>query len=87
MGLYLGLFSEKRQREYSDRELYTRYVRRIVPFKKSIILISLFILISTIADISIPLVLGFAVAELEKPESDFSIIIGAGVLYLILSVI
>ena len=43
MGLYRALFSEKREREYSDRELLTRYAQRIVPFRKSVALISLFI--------------------------------------------
>ncbi|MHA2226781.1 MAG: ABC transporter ATP-binding protein [Candidatus Hodarchaeales archaeon] len=87
MGLYRGLFSEKREREYSDRELLTRYVRRLLPFKKSITLISLFILISTIADILIPLLVGFAVEELEKPDRDLFIIIVAGSVYLFLSTI
>ncbi|MFX0206507.1 MAG: hypothetical protein ACFFDT_11025, partial [Candidatus Hodarchaeota archaeon] len=86
MGLYRGLFSEKREREYSDRELLTRYARRIGPFKKSVILISLFILISTVADIIIPLVVGLAVEELEKPDREFSLVLGAGVVYFVLSV-
>lgn len=86
MGLYRALFSEKREREYSDRELLTRYTRRIVPFRKSVALISLFILISTIADIIIPVLVGFAVTELEKTNSNFILIIGAGLVYLILSV-
>ncbi|UCG00326.1 MAG: ABC transporter ATP-binding protein [Candidatus Heimdallarchaeota archaeon] len=85
MGLYRGVFSEKREREYSDRELFTRYAHRIVPFKKSVTLISLFILISTVADIIIPLIVGFAVDVFEKPDRDFSIVLGAGVVYLILS--
>ncbi|MFW9906365.1 MAG: ABC transporter transmembrane domain-containing protein, partial [Candidatus Thorarchaeota archaeon] len=85
MGLGRGLFSEKREREYSDRELLTRYAWRIGPFKKSVTLISLFILISTVADIIIPLFVGFAVDELEKPDREFSLILGAGVVYLVLS--
>ncbi len=87
MGLYRGIFSEKREREYSDRELLTRYARRIVPFKKNVTLISLFILISTAADIIIPLIVGFAVEELENPNRDITLAIGAGVVYLVLSAI
>ncbi|MFX0064690.1 MAG: ABC transporter ATP-binding protein [Candidatus Hermodarchaeota archaeon] len=87
MGLYRGLMSEKRVREYSDRELFTRYARRIVPFKRSVILLSVFILISTIADIAIPLVFGFAVEELTKANRDYTLVIGAGVVYLALSTI
>ncbi len=86
MGLFRGSIGEKQEREYSDRELFIRYTNRIVPFKKSVILISLFILISTIADIIIPLIVGFAVDELEKANREFSIVIGAGLVYLALSV-
>ncbi|MFX1283434.1 MAG: ABC transporter ATP-binding protein [Promethearchaeota archaeon] len=85
MGLYRGLLKEKREREYSDHELLARYTHRIVPFKKSILLISLFILISTVADIIIPLIVGFAVEELVQPESDFILSLGVGGIYLILS--
>ncbi|MFX0116128.1 MAG: ABC transporter ATP-binding protein [Candidatus Hodarchaeota archaeon] len=87
MGMYRGLFSEKRKREYTDRELIARYLKMLTPFKKSIILISLFILVSTIADIIIPLVVGFAVEEMEKANRDFTLIIGAGGIYLVLSII
>lgn len=85
MGLYRGLFSEKRGHEYSDRELFSRYARRIIPFKKSVTLISFFILISTAADIIIPLVVGLAVENLES--QNFSFVLGVGVLYLALSAV
>jgi len=84
MGLYRALMSEKREREYSDRELFTRFMKLIFPFKKSVILISLFILIATIADIIIPLIFGFVVKELES-GAQFSSIINLGIVYLILS--
>ncbi|MFX0013189.1 MAG: ABC transporter ATP-binding protein [Promethearchaeota archaeon] len=87
MGLYRGLFSEKREREYTDRELIARYLQRITPFKRSITLISILILISTIADIIIPLIVGFAVEELEEITLDLSIAIGAGIIYLFFSAI
>ncbi len=87
MGMYRGLFSEKRKRSYSDSELLTRYLRRIALFKKSVIFISLFILISTIADITLPLIVGFAVKEIENTNSDFSLVLGASMVYLALSAI
>jgi len=49
MGLYAGMTSEEQKREYSDRELLVRYIKGVAPFRKSIILISLFIFITTIA--------------------------------------
>ncbi|PWI46692.1 hypothetical protein CEE45_15510 [Candidatus Heimdallarchaeota archaeon B3_Heim] len=87
MGLYYGIHGEKRQREYSDRELLTRFIARIRPFKRSVVLISLFILCSTLADILIPITLGFAVDKLENPNPKFIEIFSAGFVYLILSII
>ncbi|MFW9992284.1 MAG: ABC transporter ATP-binding protein [Candidatus Odinarchaeota archaeon] len=88
MGLYRAISGEKWKRKYSDHELFTRYVKRVIPFKKSVFLLSSFILISTVADILIPLVVGFGVEELEKPNrGDFTVIISIGVVYLALSAI
>ncbi|WP_455139761.1 ABC transporter ATP-binding protein [Candidatus Hodarchaeum mangrovi] len=84
MGLYRAISDEKYEREYSDRELLTRYIRRIHPFKRSIFLISLFILITTIADITIPLIVGIAVDELESINPDLIFVITLGFIYLIL---
>jgi ABC-type multidrug transport system fused ATPase/permease subunit len=85
MGLYRALFKEPHIREYTDQELLKRYIRRILPYKKSVLLISTFILISTVADILIPLIFGITVRELEKITSDFLLIIIAGAVYCILS--
>ncbi|MHA2370416.1 MAG: ABC transporter ATP-binding protein [Candidatus Hodarchaeales archaeon] len=87
MGIYRGIFSEKRKREYSDRDLVTRYLQMIAPFKKSVALLAFFILVSTIADIIIPLVVGLAVEEMDKTNRDFTVVIGAGAVYLVLSII
>ncbi|MHA2169872.1 MAG: ABC transporter ATP-binding protein [Candidatus Kariarchaeaceae archaeon] len=85
MGLYRGLFKETRRTEYTDQELFKRYIKRIAPYKKSVTLISFFILISTVADILIPLIFGIVVSELEQSETNFWIILIAGFYYLILS--
>ena len=85
MGLYRGLMKDRSRNEYSDQELLKRYIKRILPYKKSVILISIFILISTFADILIPLVFGFVVSEFEGSNPIFQSIIIAGSLYLILS--
>jgi len=84
MGLYRAISDEKYEREYSDRELLTRYIRRVNPFKRSIFLISLFILITTIADITIPLIVGVAVDNLESINPDLVFVICLGIIYLIL---
>ena len=87
MGLYRGLFSDKRKREYTDRELFSRYIKRIIPHKKSILLISVFILITTIADITLPLIVGFVVVEFDKLNTDIYLVMSATVFYLILSTV
>jgi len=87
MGIYSGINSEQTVRKYSDRELFVRYIRRVAPFKKNIILISLFVFISTIAEIINPLLVGFAVDELSKINRNIFLTICAGVAYLILSLV
>ena len=87
MGIYAGMMNEEQKREYSDRELLIRYFRRVTPFKKNIILISLFILVSTVAEIINPLLIGIAINELYTFNSNLIIVIGAGISYLILTII
>lgn len=87
MGLYAGITKEKQRREYSDRELLVRYVKRVSPYRRSILLISLFILISTIAEILNPLVIGMTVDELSKTDRNFLTVFSTGGIYLFLSVL
>jgi ABC-type multidrug transport system fused ATPase/permease subunit len=85
MGLYAGLMSDQQEkRKYSDRELFSRYLKRIAPFKKSVIQIALFIVISAIADIFSPLLLGFGVDELAKSNPNFFLVISATLVYILL---
>ncbi|MFX1308885.1 MAG: ABC transporter ATP-binding protein [Promethearchaeota archaeon] len=87
MGIYSGIFSEQTVRKYSDRELFIRYIKRVAPYKKNIILISLFVLISTIAEIINPLLVGFAIDELSELNPNIILSLGAGVAYIILSIL
>ena len=86
MGIYAGLLNDEQKREYSDRELIIRYFRRVTPYKKNIILISVFILISTIAELINPILVGIAIDELSKVDRNLIIIISVGVSYLALSI-
>jgi ABC-type multidrug transport system fused ATPase/permease subunit len=86
MGLYRAVLKEEQKREYRDRELFRRYLSRIYPFKKSVVLISVFILVSTIADLLAPLFFGFAVVELEKGSREFTLILNVGIAYIISSI-
>ena len=87
MGLYAGMMNEEQKREYSDRELLVRYFRSVAPFKKSLILISLFIFITTIAETVNPLLIGIAIDELSSMNSNPIIVLGVGGLYFILSIL
>ena len=86
MGIYAGMMNEEQKREYSDRVLFSRYVKRVSPFRKNIFMISIFILISTLADIISPLVIGIAINDLSKDNASFILVIGVGLIYLILSI-
>ena len=66
MGLYAGVMKEEQKRDYSDRELLIRYVKRVSPYRRSILLISLFIFVASIAEILNPLAIGITVDELSK---------------------
>ena len=70
MGLYSGLTKQKRTKNYSDRELFIRYIKRLAPFKKSVYLISLFIVISTVSDTFNPLLVGWGVDELTSSNPN-----------------
>ncbi|MFX1322785.1 MAG: ABC transporter ATP-binding protein [Promethearchaeota archaeon] len=87
MGLYSGLMDEQRKHHYSDRELFVRYTKRLVPYKRSIFLIALYILISTIAEIISPLIVGFGVDELSSTNINFLLIIILALTYVFLSAI
>ena len=87
MGLYAGMMDEGQKREYSDRELLVRYIRGVAPYRKSIVIISLFIFITTIAEIVNPLLIGIAIDELSNINSNPLIVLAAGGLYFILSIL
>ncbi len=87
MGIYSGTLSEQTVRKYSDRELFIRYIKLMAPFKRNILLISLFVLISSIAEIINPLLVGFTVDELTRLNPNILLAFGAGLVYLILSII
>ncbi|MFX1409702.1 MAG: ABC transporter ATP-binding protein [Promethearchaeota archaeon] len=87
MGLYSSLMKQQRKRHYSDRELFVRYTKRLAPYKKSVFLIALFILISTLAEITSPLIVGFGVDELSSLNGDFLLIIILALTYVFLSTI
>ncbi|MFX1243116.1 MAG: ABC transporter ATP-binding protein [Promethearchaeota archaeon] len=87
MGIYSGINSEQIKRKYSDRELFVRYIKRVTQFKRNIMLISLFVLISAIAEIINPLLVGFAIDELSKLNPNIFLAMGAGLTYIILSIL
>ena len=85
MGLYSGLEKQERTKRYSDRELFLRYIKRLTPYKKSIYLISFYILISTISDTLNPLLVGFGVDELSSVSPNLIFVLFIAIGYLIFS--
>ena len=86
MGLYASI-QPQGKRKYSDRELFVRYTKRLAPYKKSIALVALFILIATIAEIITPLIAGYGIDELSAIDSDIMLILIISLIYILLSVI
>jgi len=84
--MYRSIREEKPKRKYSDRELFGRYVKRLVPFKKNIVLIAFFIFIATIAEIMGPLIVGFTVDHLNL-SPNFAVIVFLVLSYIIISTI
>ena len=87
MGLAAGLLNEEQKREYSDRKLLVRYIRGIAPFKKNVALISLFIFIASITETINPLLIGIAIDELSKINSNPLIVLGSTGLYFFLTIL
>lgn len=82
MGIFRSIMQDKKQREYSDRELFKRYIHHLKPFKKSIILIALFHIIHAITDLFKPLLVGFVSDDFLLANPRFNLIIIAGLSYL-----
>ena len=86
MGLFRSSMREKHERHYSDKELFSRYAKRLVPYKKNIGLIALFIIIQAIAAVIAPLLAGFVTDELisSNPRYVLAILAASGFLFLYL---
>ncbi|MFW9916152.1 MAG: ABC transporter ATP-binding protein [Candidatus Thorarchaeota archaeon] len=64
--LFHGLEAKDFQRQYTDRELIKRFLKRVGPFKLQISIIFLFILLQTVVVLLSPLLLGATVNELSR---------------------
>jgi len=84
VGLFRSSMREKEERTYSDRELFKRYVKRLVPYKKNIVLIALFIVIQAIMAVIAPLLVGFVTDELGLAAPRYTLTILAAVGFLVL---
>ncbi|QEE16281.1 ABC transporter ATP-binding protein [Promethearchaeum syntrophicum] len=82
MGIFRSIMADKKQREYTDRELFKRYIYHLKPFKKNIFLIALFIIIQAIADLINPLLVGFISDEFLLENPRYNLILIAGLSYL-----
>ncbi|MHA1200552.1 MAG: ABC transporter transmembrane domain-containing protein, partial [Candidatus Heimdallarchaeaceae archaeon] len=64
MGLFSSSMREKHERNYGDKELFQRYVKRLVPYKRNIMLIAMFMVFQAIAAVTAPLLAGFVTDEM-----------------------
>jgi len=82
MGIYRGIMQDKKKREYSDRELFKRYIHHLKPFKKNILIIALFMILHAITDLIKPLLVGFVSDDFLLANPRYNLIIIAGLSYL-----
>ncbi|MBD3192970.1 MAG: ATP-binding cassette domain-containing protein [Candidatus Heimdallarchaeota archaeon] len=87
MGLFRSSMRDIEERNYSDRELFRRYVKRLGPYKKNIVLIALFIVIQAIVSVIAPLLMGFVTDELQLSTPKYLWTILAAVGFLLLYII
>ncbi|NHK30349.1 MAG: ABC transporter ATP-binding protein [Asgard group archaeon] len=87
MGLFRSAMRDKHERSYSDRELFKRYIKQLIPYKKNIALIALFIVIQAIAAVSSPLLIRFLTDELGLATPRYVMTILAAVGFLVLYLI
>ena len=84
MGLFRSSMRQEAERQYKDRELFKRFIVRIVPYRKNILLIALFIVVQAIAAIIAPLLVGFVTDELIVTVPRYTLTIIASVGFLLL---
>jgi len=86
VGLFRSALRDKEERNYSDKELFKRYIKRLAPYKKNIVLIALFIVFQAIAAVISPLLVGFVTDELglATPRYVLTILAAVGFLFLYL---
>ena len=87
MGLFRSAMRDKEERNYSDKELFKRYIKRLAPYKKNIVLIALFIVFQAIAAVISPLLVGFVTDELRLATPRYVLTILAAVGFLLLYLI
>ncbi len=84
--LWAGLDREKYEREYSDREMLKRLWAYISPFKKQLIIITITIIIGSIAALVGPLLIKEGLDRIER-NKDPTIVISIAILYLIVQIV
>ena len=86
MGLFRSSMRDKYERKYSDKDLFKRFTKRLVPFKKNIVLIASFMVLQAITAVIAPLLVGFVTDEiiLGNPRYVLTMVAAVGFLFLYL---
>ncbi len=85
--VYSGLEHQDLERAYTDRVLFKRLFREILPFKKSFSFIGLIVILTTALSLISPLILAFVIEGLEKENIDRDRLIIGGGLYLLVYIL
>ena len=72
MSLWANL--EKKERNYSDRELFKRYLKRLSPFKKNMFIVGMLVLVTTSISIIIPYIVSSCIDELNSSSPKLLIV-------------
>lgn len=78
---------EKTIRNYSERELFRRYIEKLAPYRKHIYLIALFIVVQAVTSVIAPLLVGYVTDNVLNPQANFVLILLAAVGFLLLYIL
>ena len=84
LSLYRSAMRQKKEREYSDRVLFRRYLKHLAPFKRNIIMIAVFVIFQAICELISPLLVGFVTNEFDSDSPRIILAMVAGISYLLI---
>ncbi|HUT81704.1 MAG TPA: ABC transporter ATP-binding protein [Candidatus Bathyarchaeia archaeon] len=84
MGLFRSAMREKEKRNYTDRELFKKYIKRLAPYKKNIVFIALLIVFQAVIAVVTPQLMRYIINKFEEGDPNKLYVILAAVGFLLL---